>query len=115
MMLILLDSWRGDGLLPHQYYFESRRQLALQLLSDARKGLPVFYVAGLLLWLQAAMLTRYRKWNVILAVAVTGVLAGFVAAAVFLGMTGSAILPVVMSSLLLSVVLAWAAARAAAV
>ncbi|MDH5512991.1 MAG: hypothetical protein OEY27_07255, partial [Gammaproteobacteria bacterium] len=36
LLLFMLDTWRGDGLILHQYEFESRRKLAVQLLADAR-------------------------------------------------------------------------------
>lgn len=106
--LFLLDAFQGDGLLQHQYLFESRRQLAIQMLSDARRALPVFYIAAWLLWLEVHVLSRYGEWNGYLSAAVAGVFTGVIIAAVFMEMTLSVIVPVMVSALLMSLVLAWA-------
>lgn len=106
--LFLLDTFQGDGLIQHQYAFESRRQLAIQILSDGRQALPVFYLAGLLLWLEIHVLSRYSESSGMLSAAMAGMLTGFVIAAVFVEMTLVSIVPSVLSALLLSLFLAWA-------
>lgn len=108
LTLVLLDSFRGDALIVHQYAFESRRQLALQFLSDSRQALPVFYIVALLLWLEIHLLSRFSDWNGALSAAVTGAVTGFAIAAVFVGMTLSAVIPSIVSGLLMSLILAWA-------
>ena len=100
LVLFLLDSFQGDGLMQHQYVFESRRQLALQMLHDSRQALPVFYMAGLLLWLEIHLLSRHSAWS--------GVLTGIVITAIFVEMSLAVIVPSVVSALLMSLVLAWA-------
>ena len=106
LVLVLLDSFRGDGLMLHQYVFESRRGLAVQLLSDGRQALPLFYAAGLGLWVESYLLARYSQWSAGWIAVLTGALAGFAVAAVFTGMTWGSIAPAVVSGLLLSLVLA---------
>ncbi|MBI5783717.1 MAG: hypothetical protein HZA69_08235 [Gammaproteobacteria bacterium] len=108
LALFFLDTFQGDGLIQHQYAFESRRQLAIQILSDGRQALPVFYIAGLLLWLEVHLLSRYSKWSGVLPAGMTGALTGFVIAAVFVEMSLGVILPSVISGLLISLFLAWA-------
>lgn len=108
LVLLLLDTFQGDGLIQHQYVFESRRQLAIQMLSDGRQALPVFYIAGLLLWLEIHVLSRYSESSGMLSAAMAGVLTGFVIAAVFVEMTLAFIVPSVVSAMLMSLVLAWA-------
>lgn len=108
LVLFLLDNSRGDGLILHQYVFESRRQLTFQVLSDSRQALPVFYAAGLLLWLEIYLLFRYTEWNGVLPAAMAGALTGFAIAAVFVEMSWSVVVPSIISGLLISLVLAWA-------
>ena len=108
LVLFLLDSFQGDGLMQHQYVFESRRQLALQMLHDSRQALPVFYMAGLLLWLEIHLLSRHSAWSGMLSAAMAGALTGFVIAAIFVEMSLAVIVPSVVSALLMSLVLAWA-------
>ena len=108
LVLFLLDSFQGDGLIQHQYVFESRRQLAIRMLSDGRQALPVFYIAGLLLWLEIHLLSRYSAWNGMLSAVIAGTLTGFVIAAVFVEMSLAVIVPSVTSALLMSLVFAWA-------
>ena len=108
LVLFLLDSFQGDGLMQHQYVFESRRQLAIQMLSDGRQALPVFYITGLLLWLEIHLLSRYSAWNGVVSAAVVGVLTGIVITAIFVEMSLAVIVPSVVSALLMSLVLAWA-------
>lgn len=108
LMLVLLDSFRGDGLILHQYEFESRRQLALQLLSDSRQALPVFYALGLLLWLEIHLLSRFSDWNGVLPAAMAGALTGFATAAIFVELSWGVVVPAVVAGLLLSLLLAWA-------
>lgn len=108
LALFLLDTFQGDGLIQHQYMFESRRQLAIQMLSDSRQALPVFYIAGLLLWLELHLLSRYSAWSGILPAVLAGALTGFAIAAVLVEMNLVIIVPSVVSALLMSLVFAWA-------
>lgn len=112
LMLFILDSFRGDGLLLHQYEFESRRRLVVQLLSDGRQALLWFYAAALVLLIESHLLAQYSR-NVVWTVVLTGVAAGFAIAAVFMGMTWSSIAPAVVAGLLLSLLIAWTVPRAA--
>ena len=107
-VLVLLDSYRGDALILHQYEFESRRQLALQFISDSRQALPLFYAAGLLLWLEVHVLSRLGDWGGVLPAAMAGALTGFAVAAIFVEMSWGAIVPPVAAALLMSLWLAWA-------
>jgi hypothetical protein len=111
LALFILDSFQGDGLILHWYEFESRRRLAVQLLSDGRQALPLFYAAAVGLWMEFYLLARYSQ-GVVLAVISTGVLAGFAIATVSMGMTWGSIAPAVVSGLLLSLMVAWTAPRA---
>lgn len=108
LSLVLLDSFRGDGLMLHRYVFESRRQLVVQLLSDSQQALPVFYAVGLLLWLEIHLLSRFRDWNGVLPAVMAGALTGFAIAAIFVEMTWGVVVPSLVSGLLLSLILAWA-------
>ena len=108
LALFFLDTFQGDGLMQHRYLFESRRQLAIQMLFDSREALPVFYVAGCLLWLEIHLLSRYGGWNGILSAVLAGVLTGFAIAAVFVEMNLVAIIPSVAAALLMSLTFAWA-------
>lgn len=113
LILFLLDSSRGDGLMLHQYFFESRRQLFVQLLSDGRRGLALFYLAGFLLWFEAYWLARFGLRSVVFTTVVTGGLAAVALAGVFTGMTWGSLLPAVISSLLLSLAVSWSVSRMA--
>ena len=108
LVLFLLDTFQGDGLIQHQYVFESRRLLANQILSDSRQALPVFYITGLLLWLEIHLLSRYSAWSGALSAAIVGVVTGIVITAIFAEMSLAFIVPTVVSALLMSLVLAWA-------
>lgn len=108
LVLVLLDNFRGDGLILHQYVFGSRRQLLLQLLSDSRQALPVFYAVGLLLWLEIHLLSRFSDWSGVLPAAVAGALTGFAVAAIFVEVNRGVIAPSVVAGLLMSMILAWA-------
>lgn len=105
LVMFLLDTFRGDGLMWHQYAFESRRRLAFQMWSDARRALPVFYVAGLLLWLEIHLLSRYGDWNGLPSAALAGALTGFLVAAVLADMSLGLVVPSVISGLLMAMVL----------
>jgi hypothetical protein len=106
--LVLLDSFRGDGLMLHQYMFESRRQLVVQLLSDGRQALPVFYAVTLLLWVEITLLSRFNEWSGVLPALLAGTLTAFVIAALLVEMSWGAVVPSIASGLLLSLALAWA-------
>jgi hypothetical protein len=108
LVLFLLDSFRGDGLILHQYVFESRRQLAFQLLSDCRQALPVFYAVTLLLWTEIYLLSRYDEWSGVLPALLAGALTAFAIAALLVEMSWGTIVPAVSSGLLLSLALVWA-------
>jgi L-lactate permease len=108
LVLFLLDSFRGDGLILHQYVFESRRQLALQVLSDSRQALPVFYAVTLLLWAEITLLSRFNEWSGVLPALLVGVLTAFALAALLVEMSWGAVVPSVISGLLLSLALVWA-------
>lgn len=108
LVLLLLDSFRGDGLILHQYVFESRRQLALQFLSDSRQALPVFYAVTLLLWAELYLLSRFDEWSGVLPALFAGVLTAFAISALLVEMSWGAAVPAVVSGLLLSLTLVWA-------
>jgi hypothetical protein len=108
LVLFLLDSFRGDGLILHQYVFESRRQLALQALSDSRQALPVFYAVTLLLWAEITLLSRFDEWSGVLPALLAGALTAFALAALLVEMSWGAVVPSVISGLLLSLTLVWA-------
>lgn len=108
LSLALLDSFRGDGLMLHQYVFESRRQLVVQLLSDSRQALPFFYAAALLLWLEIRLLSRVSGWNGMTPAVMAGALTGSAIAAIFVEMTWGVVVSSLVSGMLLSLVLAWA-------
>ena len=108
LVLILLDNFRGDGLILYQYVFGSRRQLALQFLSDSRQALPVFYAVGLLLWLEIHLLSRFSDWGGVLSAAMAGALTGFAVAAIFVELSWGIVAPAVAAGLLMSLLLAWA-------
>jgi hypothetical protein len=108
LVLFLLDSFRGDGLILHQYAFESRRQLALQVLSDSRLALPVFYAVTLLLWVEITLLSRFDEWSGVLPALLLGVLTAFALAALLVEMSWGTVVPSVISGLLLSLGLVWA-------
>lgn len=108
LMLFMLDSFRGDGSILHQYAFGSRRQLALQALSDGRQALPVFYALALLLWGELSLLSRFDGWSGVLPALVAGVLTTSMPAALLVEMSWAAVLPPVVSGLLLSLALVWA-------
>ncbi len=104
----LLDNFGGDGLLLHQYEFESRRRLALQIISDGWQAMPVFYAVALLLWIELRLMSQYTAWRGVLPAVMAGVLTGFAVAALFVQMTISAVVPAMASGLLASLVFAWA-------
>ena len=104
----LLDSLQGDGLMEYLYVFESRRQLAFQMLSDGRQALPVFYVTGLLLWLEIHLLARFSEWSGILPALLAGALTGLIVSAVFVEMNPVVIAPSVASAIFMSLVVSWA-------
>lgn len=106
LTLFLLDSFRGDGSILHQYAFESRRQLALQALSDGRQALPLFYAVTLLLWGELSLLSRFDGWSGVLPALAAGALTASVLAALLVELSWGAVLPPVVSGLLLSLVLA---------
>jgi hypothetical protein len=108
LALFLLDSFRGDGLILHRYAFESRHQLALQILSDSRQALPVFYAVTLLLWVEIYLLSRRGEWSGVLPAVLAGTLTVFAIAALLVEMSWGAIVPSVTSGLLLSLALIWA-------
>ncbi|MDH3514126.1 MAG: hypothetical protein OEM83_04555 [Gammaproteobacteria bacterium] len=108
LLLFMLDTWRGDGLILHQYEFESRRKLAVQLLADARQALPVFYAAVFLLWAEIRLLSRLGEWGGMLLAALVGMLTGLVIAALFAGMTLGVIIPAAVAGLLMAIALSWA-------
>lgn len=108
LVLFLLDSFHGDGLILHQYAFESRRQLALQLLSDSRQALPVFYAVTLLLWAELYLLSRFNEWSGVLPALLAGALTAFAISALLVEMSWGAVVPSVVSGLLLSLALVWA-------
>ena len=73
--------------------------------------IPLSYIlsgAGLLLWLEIHVLSRYSESSGMLSAAMAGVLTCFVIAAVFVEMTLAFIVPSVVSAMLMSLVLAWA-------
>jgi hypothetical protein len=108
LVLVLLDSFRGDGLILHQYVFESRRLLVLRFMSDSRQALPVFYATGLLLWLEIHLLSRLGNWSGVLPAALAGALTGFAVAAIFVELGWGVVVPAVAAGLLMSLLLAWA-------
>jgi hypothetical protein len=108
LVLVLLDSFRGDGLILHQYVFESRRLLVLRFMSDSRQALPVFYATGLLLWLEIHLLSRLGDWSGVLPAALAGALTGFAVAAIFVELGWGVVAPAVAAGLLMSLLLAWA-------
>lgn len=108
LTLFLLDSYRGDGLMWHQYAFESRRALAMQLWSDARQALPVFYGAGLLLWLEIRLLSRLGDWNGLPSATLAGALTGVLVVVVFAGTSSGLILATALAGALIAIVLSLA-------
>lgn len=108
LTLFLLDSFGGDGLMRHQYEFESRRALAAQLWSDARQALPVFYGAGLLLWLEIHLLSRLGDWNGLPSALLAGALTGLLVVAVFAEWSFGLILPAVLAGALIAIALSLA-------
>lgn len=105
LALFLLDSLWGDSLILHQYYFESRGRLLVQLLSDGLRALPVFYAATALLWVMLRLLSRFRPRSGILAAIIAGVLTGLISAALLVGMSWGAMVPAVAAGSLLALVL----------
>lgn len=105
LLLFLLDSFRGDGLMLHQYEFVSRRQLALQFLSDSRPALPVFYAVTLLLWAGIALLSRYNERRAVVPALLAGVLTALAISALLVEMSWGAVVPAVVTGLLLSLAL----------
>lgn len=105
LVLFLLDVFRGDGLILHQYAFVSRRQLALQVLSDSRLALPVFYAVTLLLWVEIYLLSRFNEWSGVLPALLAGVLTALAISALLVEMSWGALVPSVVSGLLLSLAL----------
>jgi len=108
LVLFLLDSFRGDGQILHQYAFESRRQLVLQALADSRQALPVFYAVTLLLWIEITLLSRFNEWSGVLPALLAGALTAFALSALLVEMSWGSVVPAVVSGLLLSLALAWA-------
>lgn len=106
LVLFLLDSWHGDGLILHQYAFVSRRQLALQVLSDSRPALPVFYAVTLLLWVEITLLSRFNERSGLLPALLAGALTALAVSALLVETSWGAVVPSVISGLLLSLVLA---------
>ncbi len=107
LLLFFFDSFRGDGLMLYQYDYESRRELAVQLISHARQALPLFYALGLLLWVEIQLMARSTEWNGVLPAAVAGILTGILIPAVFVEMSFVVLVPSVVSALLMALVLAW--------
>jgi hypothetical protein len=105
LLLFLLDSFRGDGLILHQYEFVSRRQLALQFLSDSRPALPVFYAVTLLLWAGIALLSRLNERRVVLPALLAGALTALAISALLVETSWGAVVPAVVTGLLLSLAL----------
>lgn len=105
LALFLLDSLRGDGLVLHQYYFESRGRLLLQLVSDGLRALPVFYAATALLWVMLRLLSRFRPRSGILAAIIVGVFTGLISAALLLGVSWGAMVPTATAGSLLALIL----------
>jgi hypothetical protein len=105
LALFLLDGFRGDGLILHQYAFVSRRQLALQVLSDSRLALPVFYAVTLLLWVEIYLLSRFNEWSGVLPALLAGVLTALAISALLVEMSWGVLVPSVVSGLLLSLAL----------
>ncbi len=105
LVLFLLDGFRGDGLILHQYAFVSRRQLTLQVLSDSRLALPVFYAVTLLLWVEIYLLSRFNEWSGVLPALLAGVLTALAISALLVEMSWGALVPSVVSGLLLSLAL----------
>lgn len=108
LVLFLLDSFHGDGLILHQYAFESRRQLALQFLSDGGQALPVFYAATLLLWAEITLLSRFNEWSGVLPALLAGVLTALAISALLVEMSWGAVVPSLIPGLLLSLAPVWA-------
>lgn len=108
LALVLLDSFRGDGLILHQYAFESRRQLVLRFMSDSRQALPVFYATGLLLWLEIHLLSRLGDWSGVLPSALAGALTGLAVGAICVELIWGVVVPAAAAGLLMSLLLAWA-------
>lgn len=106
LLLFSFDSFRGDGLMLYQYIFESRLTLANQVLADGRQALPVFYAAGLLMWIVIQLIYRYSGRRSVMPAAVIGVLTGFAVTAVFVDITPGAMVPAALSGMLMALVLA---------
>ena len=109
LLLFLLDSVWGDGLMLHQYLNESRGGLARQLVSDGWRALPVFYVAGLLLWFEVRLLARFLHLRGVVSAAIAGAVTGWLLAFLLIGKSNAVVIPYTISGLLMAAVLGWIA------
>jgi hypothetical protein len=107
LLLFLLDSAWGDGLMLHQYLNESRGVLARQLVSDGWRALPVFYAASLLLWFEVRLLSRFLHLRGVVSAAVAGAVTGWLLAFLLIGKSNAVVIPYMISGLLMAAVLGW--------
>lgn len=114
LLLFLLDSVWGDGLMLHQYLNESRGALARQLIADGLRALPVFYGASLLLWFEVRLLFRFLHLHGALPAAIAGAVTGWLLAFLLIGKSNAVVIPYTISGLLMAAVLGWIARQPAA-
>jgi presenilin-like A22 family membrane protease len=110
-LVFLLDTYMGDGMMLHQFVDESRRQLVLQMFSDGLQALPLFYAAGVLLWLEVFLFSRFLNLRVAVP-SLAGALTGLVVAVFLVGNSAGAAIPFVLSGLLMGCILDWIARHA---
>ncbi|MHB8744487.1 MAG: hypothetical protein ACYC9L_15385 [Sulfuricaulis sp.] len=111
LLLFLIDTYQGDGIMLHQYMYESRRQVALQLISGGYHILPLCYVVSALWFFLAIVLTRLLNWLGAVLTGVVGALTGLVLAELLIGKSIDAVIPFVLSGFLLAYVMGWLAYR----
>lgn len=109
LVLFLLDSFHGDGLMLHQYLNEFHGGLARQFVSDGWRALPVFYAVGLLLWFEVRLLSRFLHLRGVIAAAAAGAVTGWLLAFLLIGKSNAVVIPYTISGLFMAAVLGWVA------
>ncbi len=112
LLLFIIDTYRGDGVMLYQYVHESRRQLALQLISGGWHALPLFYAASVLLLFVSLLSTRLLNRHGVVLTSAAGALTGLVLAVLLIGKSIDAIAPFVLSGFLMACAIGRLAHRA---
>ncbi len=112
LLLFLMDTYMGDGMMLHLYAYVSRRQLVLQILSDGYRAIPLFYAASLLLWFEINLFSRYLNLRGFAPSSIAGALTGLALAIPFVGKSVGAVVPFALSGFLIASILGWGGQRA---